>query len=179
MIETERLRLVPCELSHFEGLLDDPPRLAGMPDVSIVPGWAEFPEAIGAGYEHLKAHPEVLGWWTYLFIHKGDDALVGVGGFKGAPDPSGMVEIGYSIAPAYRNRGLATEAARGMIQFAFSHPNVQIVDAHTLAQVNSSTKILELAGMKLIETLHHPRFGDIWHWRLSRADYQPHSERAW
>lgn len=173
MIETERLRLVPCELSHFEGLLDAPPRLAGMPEVSIVPGWAEFPQAIPAGYKHLKAHPDALGWWTYLFIHTDDRALVGVGGFKGPPDPSGMVEIGYSIAPAYRNRGLATEAARGMIQFAFSHPHIRMVDAHTLAETNPSTKILERVGMKFIEALRHPEIGDIWHWRLSRADYQP------
>ena len=37
-------------------------------------------------------------------------SLIGLGGFKGAPD-HGQVEIGYEIAPGYRLRGLATEAA--------------------------------------------------------------------
>ena len=78
-------------------------------------------------YEHLKANPDALGWWTYLFVNAKDRVLVGTGGYKGKADESGMVEIGYAIVPAYRGRGLATEAARGFIDHAFLHAHIERV----------------------------------------------------
>jgi len=76
--------------------------------VKVTDDWLEFPEAFQFGYEYLKANPTALGWWTYLFVHAADNALIGNGGFKGVADAKGMVEIGHKIAPTYRNRGLAT-----------------------------------------------------------------------
>jgi len=168
MIETENLKLIPCELKHFEAILHDPKRLEGMLGVCVADGWMSFPEAIPHGYEYLKANPAALGWWMYLFIHAGDKMLIGLGGFKGKVDEAGMVEIGYEIAPDYRNRGLATEAAQGMVDYAFSQPEIKIVDAHTLAEINPSTSVLEKIGMKNIGTINDPEDGEIWHWRLER-----------
>ena len=48
--------------------------------------------------------------------------LVGNGGFKGPPSASGVVEIGYSILPAFQRRGFATEAARCLMAAAFALP---------------------------------------------------------
>jgi RimJ/RimL family protein N-acetyltransferase len=172
MIETENLKLIPCDLEHFEAILQDHAGLEQMLGVSLADEWVGFPEAIPYGYEYLKANPDAFGWWMYLFIHAVDKTLIGLGGFKGKPDESGMVEIGYSIAPAYRNRGLAGEAARGMIDYAFSHPQVSAVDAHTLPEANPSTRVLQRAGMKKLESVQDPEHGEVWHWRLSREDYQ-------
>ncbi|HEY0407328.1 MAG TPA: GNAT family protein [Pyrinomonadaceae bacterium] len=172
MIETENLRLIPCELAHFEALLRNPPRLERMLGLSIVEGWSAFPESIARGYEYLKERPDALRWWMYLFTHTADKTLVGQGGFKGRADESGMVEIGYSIAPAYRNRGLATEAAQALIDYAFSHAHIKIVDAHTLAEANPSTRVLQKVGMQFTEALPDPEHGEVWHWRLKREDYR-------
>ena len=172
MIETKRLKLIPFELAHFEAVLNDPQRLAEMLGVAIAEGWAAFPESIPYSYKYLKSHPDALGWWTYLFIHTNEKTLIGYGGFKGKADESGMVEIGYSIAPTWRTRGLATEAAQGLIDYAFSHPHVKTVDAHTLAETNPSTSVLKKVGMKFVGAVNDPEDGDIWHWRLSREDYQ-------
>lgn len=173
MIETRNMRLIPAEVAHFEAILDDTRRLAQMLGVSIAERWVEFPDAIPRGLAYLKAHPDALGWWMYLFTHTADKALIGLGGFKGKPDESGMVEIGYNIAPAYRERGLATEAARGLVDYAFSHPEVRVVDAHTLAFVNPSTRVLEKIGMTKTGAVTEPEHGEVWHWRLQREDYQP------
>jgi RimJ/RimL family protein N-acetyltransferase len=124
-------------------------------------------------YEYLKANPSALGWWTYLFIHKAHRTLIGLGGFKGEVNEEGMVEIGYEIAPGYRRRGLAREAAIGMIDYAFGHPEITRVDAHTLPEQNPSTGVLEKVGMKYLGTVHDPDDGDIWHWSVSREDYRP------
>ena len=172
MIETANLKLLPCELAYFEAIMDDSQRLERLLGVSISEGWAAFPESIPRGYQYLKAHPEARGWWMYLFTHLREKELIGHGGFKGRADESGMVEIGYSIAPAWRTRGMATEAAQGLIDYAFSHPQIKMVDAHTLAAKNPSTRVLEKIGMQKIGALQDPDHGDVWHWRLSREDYQ-------
>jgi RimJ/RimL family protein N-acetyltransferase len=177
MIETANLKLIPCELQHFEAILKDQKQLEQLLGVTVFDNWFDFPgvagiEAIQFSYQYLKAHPDALGWWTYLFVHVKDNVLVGLGGYKGKADESGMVEIGYAIVPAYRCRGLATEAAQGLIDYAFSHAHIKTVDAHTLAERNASVRVLEKAGMKNVGTVHDPDDGEIWHWTLSKEGYR-------
>ena len=118
-----------------------------MLDITIAGDWNSFPEAISYGYEYLKSNPQALGWWMYLFIHAKDKKLIGMGGYKGAANEAGKIEIGYAIAPAYRNRGLATEATRGLIEYAFSHPHIKTLRAH--ARRNKSfDKIWKKSGWK-------------------------------
>lgn len=176
MIETTRLQLIPCELSHFEAIIHDEARLAVLLQVELAEDWLGFDaasEAMRPAYEYLKSHPSAFGWWTYLFIHKSDRTLIGLGGFKGEVNAEGMVEIGYAIAPGYRRRGLAREASLGMIDYAFAHPKIARVDAHTLPERNASTGVLEKVRMKHLGTVNDPDDGEIWHWSLSREDYQP------
>ena len=54
----------------------------------------------------------------------------------------GWSNLVTAVAPSYENQGLATEAARGLIEKAFADEHVQMVDAHTLAEWNASTKNL-------------------------------------
>jgi RimJ/RimL family protein N-acetyltransferase len=175
MIKTERLKLIPCELEHFEAMLSDERELADMLGVSMADDWLGFEaarDAMSYSYEYLKSHPSALGWWTYLLIHSADNALIGLGGFKGEADESGTAEIGYSIAPGYRRRGLATEASFGMIDYAFAHPHVREVIAHTLPERNPSTRVLERVGMKRDGVSQDPDEGEVWRWSLKRDEYQ-------
>jgi len=177
MISTRNLSLIPCELKHFEAILNDQKELEEQLGVTVPENWFEFPgvsgiEAVNFGYEHLKKHPDELGWWTYLVVHTKDKILVGQGGFKGPADEAGMVEIGYAIISDYRGRGVATEAARGLVEFAFSHPHVKSVDAHTLAELNGSTRVLEKVGMIHDGSAQDPDVGEVWHWTLRREDYE-------
>jgi [ribosomal protein S5]-alanine N-acetyltransferase len=90
-----------------------------------------------------------------------------MGGFKGPPS-AGAVEIGYAIAPTLQRRGLATAAARQLVERAFADPNVGAVDAHTLAQRNASVRVLEKLGMQRIGEVPDHEHGAIWHWRIRR-----------
>lgn len=170
MIKTERLNLIPCEPKHFEAFArDGENELAELLGASVAEGWLVFPEAMSFGYEFLKTNPDAGNWWMYLFVAAEEKKLVGNGGFKGEPDDAGMVEIGYAIAPAYEGRGLATEAAKNLIDYAFLDSHVQIVQAHTLAEENASVKVLRKLGMTFARELHDEEDGDIWQWRKSRA----------
>lgn len=174
MIESTHLQLIPCELKHFEAILGDEKALASMLNVAIDDDWLGFEaarEAMPSSYEYLKANPDALGWWMYLLIHKADRTLIGLVGYKGKPDKTGMVEIGYSLSARYRLRGLATEAARALVDHAFSSPSIERVDAHTLPETNGSVRVLEKLGMTFVGEVIDPDDGEVWHWRLRREDY--------
>jgi hypothetical protein len=46
------------------------------------------------------------------------------------------------------------------------------VDAHTLAERNGSVRVLEKVGMTFMGAVNDPDDGEIWHWSLSREDYE-------
>ena len=171
MIETERLQLIACNKMHLNALLQSEQALADLLGVEMAENWLVFPEAPPFALQMLESNPQMLRWGMHLFLKKDENKIVGNGGFKGVPDENGMVEIGYAISPVYESQGLATEAARGMIEYAFSWANVQMVDAHTLAEENASVKVLRKCGMTRIAEKHDEEDGDIWQWRILREDF--------
>lgn len=171
MIETERLRIIPCTRDHLEILLSSEDALAEYLGVDLAKNWLLFPESIAYSIKMIDDDPRALIWGMHLIVHKADNKLIGCGGFKGAPDAEGMVEFGYSVAPSYENQGFATEAAGGLIGHAFADDDVKMVDAHTLAEWNASTKVLQKCGLTKIAEKHDPEDGDIWHWRLMRDEF--------
>jgi [ribosomal protein S5]-alanine N-acetyltransferase len=137
----------------------------------VADGWVgleDHREAITGSGAYLDEHPEAADWWTYLFVYEPDSVLVGVGGLKGLPK-DGAAEIGYALAPAYRGQNLAFEAARALMAFAFSHPDVTTVQAHTLPEENASTALLRRLSMTRRETLMDPDDGEIWRWAIDRS----------
>ena len=102
----------------------------------------------------------------YLPILKKENLLIGSGGYKGKPDVVGVVEIGYEIYEPYRNRGFATEFARGLVDYAFENKKVKKVLAHTLAHNNPSCRVLEKCGMLFTELIYDAEDGDLWRWEV-------------
>lgn len=172
MIETERLLLIPCSSAHFEAFFQSEQNLAELLGVSLASNWMQFPEAMPKCYEMLNLNPQNREWGLHLFIHKADRKLIGMGGFKGAVNENGAVEIGYEISPDYQKQGLASEAAAGLIEQAFSQPKVGKVEAHTLPEENFSCRILRKCGLSKIGEKNDPEDGRIWHWRILRKEYE-------
>lgn len=167
MIETTSLQLIPCEPLHMTTILRNKKGLEPLLGVTVPDSWPVFPEAVPRVYEKLRADPSSVGWWTYLFVHTRDRVLAGDDGFKGRPDESNVVEIGYAIVPEYRQRGLATEAARGLTGWAFSHPEVSAVTAETLPDGHGSIRVLEKLGMRLVGATDR-----VLRWRVDRKDFK-------
>jgi hypothetical protein len=71
VIETVNLRLIPCELEHFEAILKGQEQLEQMLGVTVPNNWFDFPDVASLDtmrflYKRLKANAVVFGWWTYL-----------------------------------------------------------------------------------------------------------------
>lgn len=167
MIEpTERLRYVTLEERHRRALAAGKPELARLLGVALPEAWPEFPEAFAPAPADVVPNP--TQWNGYLFVDRALATLVGNGGFHGPPNDLGEVEIGYEIAGEFRNRGYATEAVRGFVNFAFSDANVRRVVAHTLAEKNASNSVLARVGFERVAEIPNDEVGRVWRWALAR-----------
>jgi RimJ/RimL family protein N-acetyltransferase len=150
--------------AHFEG----PDAFARALGAEIAEGWLEFPDALASMRKAYAVDPCARRYGTTFFVLAEPRVLVGWGGYKGPPK-DGAVEIGYAIAPGWRGRGLATEAARALIARAFADAAVIAVTAHTLAAENASTAVLRKVGMMKTGARVDPEDGPVWAWRIARA----------
>ena len=55
--------------------------------------------------------------------------VIGHAGFHGPPDDTGMVEVAYSVVPAYRGQGYAKLMLRDLLHRATLEPDVKTVRA--------------------------------------------------
>lgn len=111
-------------------------------------------DVISSELPRLIAHndrTDRLGYWA-LFDEAGTDFI---GWCAAEPcDPHlHRVEIGYRIRTAHWSKGIATHAARLMIDYAFAAGARQVV-ATTMAVNTASRRVLEKAGMHHVRTWH-------------------------
>src|SRR5215203_5301145 len=168
-IETKNLKLIACDTDILKSAIEGNEILATKINVTVQENWTEF--GVGAlkySLDRLTESEEEKNWWTYFPIHKQDNKLIGSGGYKGKPTTEGTVEVGYEIESGYRNRGLATEMTKGLIENAFRDHRVKSIIAHTLGQENPSTKVLQKCGFEKVEEINDPEDGLIWKWELKR-----------
>lgn len=168
MIQTARLNLIPADLALMEAVLAGNATLSRVLGVNVPRKWTENADAFPFFFELIKKDPALERWGAHLIIHRTENLLIGSGGFKGGPTPEGAVEIGYEIKKSHRERGLATEVARGLVDFAFAEPTVKVVLAHTLPQENPSNVLLKKLGFLFDGDVIDPEEGPLWCWRLGR-----------
>jgi RimJ/RimL family protein N-acetyltransferase len=101
--------------------------LAGKPRPGMISRWHPeypLPDSLDAIAMVMAAHEAMTGavaeppaWWIHGIVV--DDVVVGDIGFHGPPGPEGAVEIGYSVVPAWRGRGVASRACELILQKAW------------------------------------------------------------
>lgn len=168
MIETPHLRIISCDDTLYDAIRMGNNTLARVMGVNVPKKWTEFRDTFTPSYHRWKAHPPLRDWWVYLIIYTPDNMLIGSCGYKGEPDSSGMVEIGYEIMHSHREKGLGTETAQALLDHAFRHQSVHRVIAHTLAEENASGHILEKLGFSQTEDVNDPEEGLLWRWEITR-----------
>lgn len=118
-----------------------------------------FAEAMAQVAREVQTPP----WCGYVGRRNGRP--VGFGGFKGAVDELGMVEIGYLTFPAFEGQGVATAIAGAMIDIARLHGATTVL-AHTLPTPNASSCVLEKIAFIRDGEAEDPDEGTVWRWVL-------------
>ena len=158
-IATSRLDLLPATVPRLEAELESDARLGLLLDAQVPYGWppGEYDgPAIRYFLERLIENPDAVGWYGWYALLRssagGSRILVGAGGFFGPPNAEGLVEIGYSVLPAFEGRGFATELVRALVEHAFSDRRVRRIVAHTTKENIGSIKVLQRAGFTFAGT---------------------------
>lgn len=79
--------------------------------------------------EQIELDPESADWIARAAVAVPEGVVVGHGGFHGPPDGDGVVEVAYSVDPAYRRRGYAKAILRALLARADADPVVTAVRA--------------------------------------------------
>ncbi len=96
--------------------------------------------------------------------------LIGFCGYRFFHQPPER-QLLYGIAPEHWGRGLATEAARAMIRFAFEHLDFESVVASTDAPNTASVRVMEKAGLSFEKRLMIDGLDTIYY-SLPRSEFE-------
>ena len=94
----------------------------------------------------VKVDPSRNKWFIRFIVLRESGEAIGSISFHGAPDESGMIEIGLGIEAEFRRNGYAKEALLGMWRWVCTQPEVKVL-RYTVSATNiPSMKIIEGYG---------------------------------
>ena len=160
------IRVEPITEAWADALAEGDDAFSARFDVVVEEGWEGFPEVVPFLVRAARSASPVQ-WGPHLVFDE-DGALVGNGGWKGVP-VNGVAELGYSVAPARRGRGIATALVFELLAGARAAGLVEAI-AHTLPQQSPSTSVLAGCGFSKAEELVDPDHGLVWRWRIRLVD---------
>jgi [ribosomal protein S5]-alanine N-acetyltransferase len=149
-LESERLRLFPCTLPMLKAVKASSPELEKLLGATVPDSWPqkETREALPYFTGIIEREPNMCQWLLWAVILKSSSILIGDAGFKGGAE-RGVVELGYSILPEYRNQGYASEAVGLLTQWALTQEGVDTVVARCSTDNLASIRVLQKTGMQV------------------------------
>ena len=145
------------------------------PAVNRYQGWERTDaDGIRAQIEEMSVRAPGEPGWVQLSVRERESGrLVGDVGLSAASDEPGVIEIGYTIDPAFQGRGYATEAVGALIAHAFEELGADVIRAYASAKNLPSIRVAEKAGLKLVERFQRQHEGKVWwgvRYELRRED---------
>jgi ribosomal-protein-alanine N-acetyltransferase len=150
-IETERLLIRPFRPGSDSSAMADvycDPRV-----MRFIPGGAlADTEAVRAMLERYASAQAEHGFSSWAVVERETGRLIGDVGF-GIFQPTGEIELGYTLARDCWGRGYATEAARACLTAALVHLEVPRIITVVDAENEASLRVPERIGMTSTETI--------------------------
>jgi RimJ/RimL family protein N-acetyltransferase len=164
-ISTRRLDLLPLRIEHAEemaAVLSDPALH------TFIGGTPDSPQALHAHYRRLTAgSPDpAVSWLNWVIRLRDSSCLTGTVQATVGPSCQGPVaEIAWVVGITWQRKGIAGEAARGLIAWLGRQP-VQHVIAHIHPGHRASAAVATTAGLTPTDEWHE---GEIrWQRDISR-----------
>lgn len=143
--QTARVDLVPVE-AHNALVLWRLMQSSGIREFQDVPRFAreEFRRRIAA--RPLRIDPSVIGRHEWVIVERAFGEPIGWVSIRIGEHPPGVGEIGYTIVPTWRGRGLAHEAVVSIIDHVFATSEVRTIEACCVWNNRSSRRLLGRVG---------------------------------
>lgn len=146
-LESQRLWLRRMERRDLPTLL----AYRNDPEVARYQGWASFTadEAEAMLATQSAREPGTPGaWFQFMLEEKAGGALVGDCGMCVNADEPRQAEIGFTLAREHQGRGVAAEAVRRLVAFAFGELGLHRVVAVTDARNAAAAALLGRTGFR-------------------------------
>lgn len=150
ILETERLVLRREMPGDYEAWLEH----LNTPQVTAFLGGPRTPEEVAAKFEKMARGWAEHGFSFMMVTLRESDAFVGTCGIghidtDAAPDElRGAVQIGWTFRADQWGKGLAIEAARSVMDFAFGKAGLETVYSQTSERNRPSWRVMEKLGME-------------------------------
>ncbi len=156
LIPTEHLELVLMPIAFMEALQRHDIETASREIAATVDVWMadELQDFLNYRLGQVREDPSIRGWLGRVMVltdENGTRRGIGSIGFHGPPE-EGKLEIGYSVAPGYRRRGFAREAATAM--YCWAH------DTHGISTFVAAVSPDNIASLNLIEEYGYTIIGE-------------------
>lgn len=145
MLETERLLLREFDEDDLEAFF----LLCSVPEVVRYTGFSL--DNIEQARENLRTRPMAdylkHGYGRWACVLKEDGTVMGFAGLKYL-DELNEVDLGYRFLPEYWGRGLATEAARPVVDYGFRELQLDSILGLVDPANKASVRVLEKTGFQ-------------------------------
>ena len=152
-VHTERLELVPLLEAHAEEMA----AVLSDPDLhTFIGGAPATPQDLRSRYQRMVAgSPDpAVSWCNWVIRLRDEGCLAGTVQATISPSDRGPVaEIAWVVGTPWQGRGIATEAARGLVAWLGRQP-VQAVIAHVHPAHLASAAVAASAGLTVTDELH-------------------------
>ncbi|MDE5557492.1 MAG: GNAT family N-acetyltransferase [Ruminococcus sp.] len=141
VIETERLILRPLTMNDAHAVFE-------WTGDSRVTEYMIYPchENIEVTKEWLGSLNNLENEYTWGFVRKSDNKLIGSGGIRLRPDEN-VWSFGYNLRYDCWGQGYATEASKRMIEYACSEHNAREFVAEHAVENTASGRVIQKCGL--------------------------------
>ena len=149
LIHTKRLDLHHINADDLIELFenrDDAKALSGKDFTNPLRVLIDFQGPLAWRVPQVKENSEVNKWFVRWAVLRSTQEIIGSASFHGAPDESGMMEIGLGVEAAYQRQGFGREILQGMWGWVVTEPGVT-----TLRYTVSPTNIASIALINSFE----------------------------
>lgn len=96
-----------------------------------------------------KIKENSLSYWA--ITSKGNEKLMGTICLYDISEETQKCEIGYELLTEYQGKGLMSEAAKKVIEYANQILNIKTIDAYTHSNNQNSSRLLNALKFKIVE----------------------------
>ncbi|MBE9215826.1 GNAT family N-acetyltransferase [Plectonema cf. radiosum LEGE 06105] len=171
-IETARLRLRPYTLDDLDRLtviLSNPEVMKYSPRGPIPKGKEK--QVTRDVLEYFIKHWDKYGFGVWAAIEKASGKLIGHCGLNCLPN-SPEIELIYRLDQYYWNQGIATEATKASLQYAFESLKLYKIIAIASPNHIASRRVMEKAGFKYEKDAHFYKL-DVVYYSITKYQWQP------
>jgi [ribosomal protein S5]-alanine N-acetyltransferase len=157
MVETARLLLLPLTYDQLNLYLEGESKLEKILNLAdqgrtVSPKVKKMAHLVILPKMKKSTNDYFLFYTFWLAIEKISTIIVAELGFKGPPDKSGGIEIGYGTLGSYRNKHFMTEAVSGIISWARERTDIHYILAETDKENLPSIKVVQNNNFLLTDT---------------------------